>query len=97
MRNWEKTRQHTQKLWELVGHSGKIDKFKKESKGLGIRDSLNLEFVREIQDMFRDCMNQPPSEKRRLIQNISLHVKTVEDIHGVHIFNPFLRLKGESC
>lgn len=86
-RDWEQTFHHTQSLWELCKHPDNISRFDTQSAALGIRDHLNLQFVKEVQELHRDHHKNPPLE-------ILKYCKALELKHGHHMFNPFLRLKG---
>lgn len=86
-RDWETTKRNTHRLWELCKHPDNISRFDTHSTSWGIRDHLNLQFVKKVQDLHRDHDRNPPA-------SILKHCKALEVEHGSHMFNPFLRLKG---
>lgn len=86
-RDWNKTKDHTHRLWDLCKHPDNIARFDTQSSLFGIRDHLNLQFVKEVQELHRDHHKNPPLE-------ILKYCKALEVKHGPHMFNPFLRLKG---
>ncbi|KAH9813956.1 hypothetical protein DFH28DRAFT_835426, partial [Melampsora americana] len=60
-RDWAKTVQGTKDLWNLAQRPGNISQFDTKSAELGLRDSLNMSFVKMVQDFYRD---QSISHKR---------------------------------
>ncbi|KAH9816315.1 hypothetical protein DFH28DRAFT_966741 [Melampsora americana] len=77
-RDWAKTVQGTKDLWNLAQRPGNISQFDTKSAELGLRDSLNMSFVKMVQDFHQDR---------------SISSSSVEDICQ-RLFNPFSRLKG---
>ncbi|KAH9812707.1 hypothetical protein DFH28DRAFT_1061525, partial [Melampsora americana] len=85
-RDSAKTVQGTKDLWNLAQRPGNISQFDTKSAELGLRDSLNMSFVKMVQDFHQDR---------------SMSSSSVEDIcrdlneqFQERLFNPFSRLKG---
>ena len=95
MRNWGTTRQQTRKLWELTCHPGKLTKFDDLSKKYGISDSLNLQFAKQIQHIYRTNKKKPAADRIPREQIVE-RCLALEGKFGEHLFNPFLRLEGMS-
>ena len=87
-RRWEVTKDNTFKLWRMSWKKSHISKFEKYPKKWGIRDSLNLQFVEQMQDLTRNSNNTQAS--------INQKGRDLELEHGCHLFNPFLALPGTS-
>ncbi|KAH9811537.1 hypothetical protein DFH28DRAFT_900388 [Melampsora americana] len=85
-RNWTRTRDQTRQLWRLTRHPKSIKQFDALSKEYGIRDSLNLQFAKQVQEKHRTKQNTQP-EIIALCERFESHF-------GDHLFNPFLRLLG---
>ncbi|KAH9820031.1 hypothetical protein DFH28DRAFT_885450, partial [Melampsora americana] len=90
-RNWDRTREHTKKLWELRRNPKSIKHFDDLSKQYGTRDSINLPFAKEVQQIYRSNKHKPKSKQMSQL-DIIRHCENLEDKFGDHIFNPFLRL-----
>ncbi|KAH9822651.1 hypothetical protein DFH28DRAFT_1049925 [Melampsora americana] len=86
-RDWTATVKGTKDLWEKAQLPGPISRFETESAALGLRDSLNTTFVKRAQDLHR---NQNLSK-----DDIADMCSELNEKFGQHLFNPFLRLKGE--
>ncbi|KAH9820344.1 hypothetical protein DFH28DRAFT_884841, partial [Melampsora americana] len=82
---WARTREQTKALWVLTRNPKSIKQFDDLSKTYGTRDSLNLPFAKEIQQLYQDQLSQ---------QDIIVQCESLEDEFGEHMFNPFLRLSG---
>lgn len=91
LRNWAQTRDQTKRLWELTRHPKSIRQFDDLSKSYGTRDSLNLPFAKEAQQLYRSNKSKP-KEDQMSQQEIIRHCESLEDQFGEHMFNPFLRL-----
>ncbi|KAH9820336.1 hypothetical protein DFH28DRAFT_1079753 [Melampsora americana] len=87
LQNWLDTKELTEHLWALAQRPGTIGPFDEELSKLGVEDTLDMFFFKRIQDCFRDpkLSNGDVTELCRRLN---------EDF-GDHLFNPFLRLKGE--
>ncbi|KAG0148749.1 hypothetical protein CROQUDRAFT_692742 [Cronartium quercuum f. sp. fusiforme G11] len=98
IRQWEKTRELTQQLWQLAKLPDNITHFDTRSSEYGIRDSLNLQIVREIQDLHQENSNKkaqnPAHDKSKGARKILAYCEQLEGKFGLHLFNPFLRLVG---
>ncbi|KAH9807809.1 hypothetical protein DFH28DRAFT_1201673 [Melampsora americana] len=93
LRIWARTREQTKNLWVLTQHPKSIKQFDDLSKTYGTRDSLNLPFAKEIQQLYR--ANKHKSKEDQLSQqDIIARCESLEDEFGEHMFNPFLRLSG---
>lgn len=86
-RDWEQTRRQTKELHNLSKEVGNIDEFEKRSSRYGIRDALNAKFVKKNQDISRNT-DLTPQERQ-------VEFDTLNETHGDHIYNPFLRLPGK--
>lgn len=87
-RNWSDTKKGTRDLWDLAQRPGTIGAFESESALLGIRDALNMFFVKKVQDLHRD----PKITK----EDVAKLCKDLNDVFKDRLFNPFIRLKGRS-
>ncbi|KAH9817967.1 hypothetical protein DFH28DRAFT_926165 [Melampsora americana] len=83
--SWSETNDNTKELWELAQRPGTISSFAKESAKLGICDTLNMSFVKHVQDLHWD-----PTLSREDVAKMCCDLK---DAYGEHLFNPFLQLK----
>ncbi|KAH9810721.1 hypothetical protein DFH28DRAFT_488008 [Melampsora americana] len=90
-RNWNRTRENTKKLWALTRNPKSIKQFDDLSKQLGTRDSMNLPFAKEVQQIYRSNKHKPKSEQTSQL-DIIRHCAHLEGKFGEHMFNPFLRL-----
>lgn len=93
LRDWVQTRRHTHALWQLTRRPKTITLFDDLSKKYGIRDSLNLQFAKRIQSIYRHNKGRPPGEK---VPKEAI-VRTCEQLDsqfGTKLFNPFLGLAG---
>ncbi|KAH9806620.1 hypothetical protein DFH28DRAFT_1179455, partial [Melampsora americana] len=93
LRNWSQTRAQTRRLWELTRHPKSIKQFDELSKSYGTRDSMNLPFAKEAQQLYRSNKSKP-KEDQMSQQEIIRHCERLEEQFGEHMFNPFLRLIG---
>lgn len=84
-RSWRQTSAQTLFLWNLCRAADQIGKFEATSKLWGVRGSLNLKFVKQIQALHQ--ADKPQS----LIDNTHTDLAKTK---GEHLLNPFLRLKG---
>lgn len=87
LRDWGKTRSLTKLLWNLSWKKGYITIFDDRSKGWGIRDSLNLNFVKEMQ-----ALAKAGQQSQLSIIGVG---QGLDAKHKDHLFNPFLRLSCE--
>ncbi|KAH9815040.1 hypothetical protein DFH28DRAFT_1166770 [Melampsora americana] len=85
-RRWQDTIQGTKDLWSLAQQPGNIGVFDTESAAAGLRDSLNMEFVKLVQNLHRDSAIKQ-SDIDRMCHDLNKEF-------GERLFNPFLRLKG---
>lgn len=93
LRNWSHTREHTRELWQLTRQPKTITLFDDLSKRYGIRDSLNLQFAKRIQSIYRNNKGKPPAEKvpkEKIVQTC----ERLDSEFGTRMFNPFLGLAG---
>ncbi|KAH9818447.1 hypothetical protein DFH28DRAFT_1152318 [Melampsora americana] len=86
LRSWSETKKGTHDLWDLAQRPGMIGAFESESAALGIRDPLNMFFVKKVQDLHRN----PDITK----EDVAKLCKELNEIFQDRIFNPFIRLKG---
>ncbi|KAG0141754.1 hypothetical protein CROQUDRAFT_135966 [Cronartium quercuum f. sp. fusiforme G11] len=97
-RDWQKIQEQTQELWDMAKHPDNISWFDTQSSEYGIHDSLNLPFVKEIQELHQDNT----ARKRKDLGNhkgkhsggILEYCDELETKYRVHMFNPFLWLLG---
>ncbi|KAH9815307.1 hypothetical protein DFH28DRAFT_969339 [Melampsora americana] len=90
-RSWDRTREHTKKLWQLTRNPKSIKQFDDLSKRFGTWDSINLPFAKEVQQLYRSNKHKPRSEQTSQL-DIVRHCEHLEERFGHHMFNPFLRL-----
>ncbi|KAH9807600.1 hypothetical protein DFH28DRAFT_938119 [Melampsora americana] len=90
-RNWKCTQEQTRKLWELTRNPKSIKQFDVLSKEYGIRDSLNLQFAKQVQEIYRTNKSKT-KELQKTQQEIVTLCESLEEQFGDHMFNPFLRL-----
>ncbi|KAH9823364.1 hypothetical protein DFH28DRAFT_922254 [Melampsora americana] len=86
VRNWSETQELTRHLWELAQRPGTIGLFESESGLLGIWDTLNITFVKQVQDLHRD-LTKSKEVVAKLFKDLNEALKD-------NLFNPFIRLKG---
>ncbi|KAH9808248.1 hypothetical protein DFH28DRAFT_998033 [Melampsora americana] len=92
-RNWKRTQEQTKELWELTRNPKSIKQFDVLSKQYGIRDSLNLQFAKQIQEIY--CANKTKTKELQTTQQeILARCESLEEQFGDHMFNPFLRLEA---
>ncbi|KAH9810402.1 hypothetical protein DFH28DRAFT_932887 [Melampsora americana] len=91
MRMWKRTSEQTRTLFQLTRNPKSIKQFDDLSKEYGIRDSLNLHFAKEIQQIYRSNKNKA-KEDQTSQQEIIAYCESLEEKFGDHMFNPFLRL-----
>ncbi|KAH9820292.1 hypothetical protein DFH28DRAFT_1218255 [Melampsora americana] len=92
-RNWKRTQQQTKELWELTRNPKSIKHFDVLSKEYGIRDSLNLQFAKQVQEIYR-ANKSKTKELQTTQQEIVALCESLEEQFGDHMFNPFLRLEA---
>lgn len=78
----------------MTRHPGTISTFEDQSKKCGVRDSINLVYVERIQSIHRANRKVKPPGQKVPQAEIVRQCKALEDQHGPHMFNPFLRLAG---
>lgn len=81
-------------LWRLTRQPKTITLFDDLSKKYGIRDSLNLQFAKKIQEIYR---NNKGKTKGAKVSKEAI-MKTCEDLDaefGSKMFNPFLGLAAK--
>ncbi|KAH9812611.1 hypothetical protein DFH28DRAFT_1177059 [Melampsora americana] len=93
LRNWERTKDQTKRLWQLTRNPKSIKQFDDLSKSYGTRDSLNLPFAKEIQQLYRSNKNKR-LEDQTSQNEIIRHCESLDERFGDRLFNPFLRLTG---
>ncbi|KAH9809499.1 hypothetical protein DFH28DRAFT_1133401 [Melampsora americana] len=93
LRNWERTKDQTKRLWQLTRNPKSIKQFDDLSKSYGTRDSLNLPFAKEIQQLYRSNKNKR-QEDQTSQNEIIRHCESLDQRFGDRLFNPFLRLIG---
>ncbi|KAH9807689.1 hypothetical protein DFH28DRAFT_1202846, partial [Melampsora americana] len=93
LRTWERTKDQTKHLWQLTRNPKSIKQFDALSKLYGTRDSLNLPFAKEIQQLYRSNKNKHKEDQTSQI-DIIRRCETLDERFGDRLFNPFLRLTG---
>ncbi|KAH9815167.1 hypothetical protein DFH28DRAFT_1107682 [Melampsora americana] len=93
LRIWERTKIQTRDLWRLTRNPKSIKQFDDLSKSYGTRDSLNLPFAKEIQQLYRSNKNKR-KEDQTSQSDILQHCESLDEKFGDRLFNPFLRLTG---
>ncbi|KAH9814114.1 hypothetical protein DFH28DRAFT_972285 [Melampsora americana] len=91
--NWKCTKEQTRELWALTRNPKSIKQFDVLSKEYGIRDSLNLQFAKQVQEIYRTNKSKP-KEMQKTQQEIVARCESLEEQFGDHLFNPFLRLEA---
>ncbi|KAH9821274.1 hypothetical protein DFH28DRAFT_923682 [Melampsora americana] len=87
VRTWSDTKELTEHLWDLAQRPGTIGLFDETSSKLGVKDTLNMFFVKRIQDFYREP-NLSNADVAELCGRLN-------EEFGDRLFNPFLRLKGD--
>ncbi|KAH9817323.1 hypothetical protein DFH28DRAFT_926849 [Melampsora americana] len=85
-RDWTATVEGTKDLWNHAQLPGPISHFEAKSASLGLRDQLNMNFVKRAQDLHRN-----PNVSKDEIADMC---RELNEKFGERLFNPFLRLKG---
>ncbi|KAH9808346.1 hypothetical protein DFH28DRAFT_936321 [Melampsora americana] len=85
-RNWSETIAATHELWHMAQKPGTIGQFDTKSSELGVKDALNMSFVKMVQDLHRDSSVS--------VEQISTFCDDLNGQFGDRLFNPFLQLKG---
>ncbi|KAH9816664.1 hypothetical protein DFH28DRAFT_1158132 [Melampsora americana] len=84
-REWSETISATKQLWDLAQKPGTIGQFDMKSSALGVKDALNMSFVKMVQDLHRDSSVS--------VGQTSKFCDELNEQFGDRLFNPFLRLK----
>ncbi|KAH9807795.1 hypothetical protein DFH28DRAFT_1001874 [Melampsora americana] len=92
-RNWKRTQEQTKDLWKLTRNPKSIKQFDVLSKEFGIRDSLNLQFAKQVQEKYRTNKSKT-KELQTTQQEIVSFCESLEEQFADHMFNPFLRLEA---
>ncbi|KAH9811046.1 hypothetical protein DFH28DRAFT_1131415 [Melampsora americana] len=85
-RDWEETIKGSKDLWSIAQRAGSFNLFDSQSAEIGLRDTLNTCFVKQVQAAYRG--------KSLSQAQITQLCSDLNEEFGERLFNPFLRLKG---